>query len=142
MLVSFQVKSKNLKHLQSTSTKQNRQIIQGKTVDKKTGETIPFCSIVIDGTFTGTSSNELGEFEIKVDTLPAKLIFTHLNYDEQTIHITSNKNLVIKLTLFVHELEEVIISNKKDFYAYELAKKAFRRADVYAKNKKYGKAYY
>ncbi|WP_409232291.1 carboxypeptidase-like regulatory domain-containing protein [Polaribacter gochangensis] len=120
----------------------NNFTIQGKVIDKNTGKAIPFCSIVIDGTFTGTSSNELGEFEIKVDTLPAKLIFTHLNYDEQTIHITSNKNLVIQLTPFVHELEEVIISNKKDFYAYELAKKAFRRADVYARNKKYGKAYY
>ena len=142
LFIAFHVKSETLNFIQSTIIDKSQQTIQGKTIDKKTGEIIPFCSILIDGTFTGTSSNELGEFEIKVDSLPVKLVFTHLNYEKQIVTITETKNLTIQLTPLVYELEEVTISNKKDFYAYELAKKAFRRADVNRKNRKYGKAFY
>lgn len=116
--------------------------IQGKTIDNKTGQAIPFCSITLSKTLRGTSSNELGEFEIKVTALPATLVFTHVNYEKQTITIKGNSILNVKLTPLVFELEEVSISNKKDFYAFELAKKAFRKADVDRKNRKYGKAYY
>lgn len=116
--------------------------INGKTMDLNSGEIIPFCSVIIDGTHTGTSSNENGEFQIKVDKLPATLVFYHLNYQKFSVNVSSKKEIEVKLTPLVFELEEVTITNKKDFYAYELAKKAFRKADVYAKNKKYGKAYY
>lgn len=116
--------------------------INGKTIDGNTKEAIPFCSVIIDGTHTGTSSNEYGEFQIKVDKLPAKLVFYHLNYQKTSIHVNSQKEIEVKLTPLVFELEEVSITNKKDFYAYELAKKAFRKADINAKNKKHGKAYY
>ena len=116
--------------------------IQGKTFDSKTGEIIPFCSITILNSFIGTSSNELGEFEIKVKTIPATLIFTHINYEKQTITIKDKFELTIKLKPLVFELNEVTISNKKDFYAYELAKKVFRKTDIDRKKRKFGKAYY
>jgi len=84
----------------------NNYTIQGKTIDKKTGETIPFCSITLDGTQTGTSSNELGEFEIKVDTLPAKLVFHHVSYQKQFVIITdSKKEIVVQLSPLVNILE-------------------------------------
>ena len=116
--------------------------IQGKIRDVTSGETIPFCNITLNNSFTGTSSNELGEFEIDVKKLPATLVFTHINYEKQTVILKNNSKLNIKLKPLVFELNEVSISNKKDFYAYELAKKAFRKADVNRKKRKYGKAYY
>ena len=120
----------------------NDYTIQGKTINASTGEIIPFCSISIRNTLTGTSSNELGEFEIKVKSFPATLIFNHISFVKKTITIENTTSLLIKLTPLVFELEEVAISTKKDFYAYELAKKAFRKADVDRRNRKYGKAYY
>lgn len=117
--------------------------IFGKIIDQRTGETIPFCSITISGTLKGTSTNELGEFELNVPSLPTTLIISHLNYEKQTINInSSNTNLNIKLKPLVYELEEVTITNKKDIYAYELARKAFDRAEIYANKRKFGKAYY
>ncbi|MBL4642901.1 MAG: carboxypeptidase-like regulatory domain-containing protein, partial [Flavobacteriaceae bacterium] len=116
--------------------------INGKTIDISTGEVIPFCSVIIDGTHTGTSSNEYGEFQLKVDKLPIKLVFYHLNYQKHTVTVNDKKEIEIKLVPHTFELKEVNVSNKKDFYAYELARKAFRKVDIYAKNKKYGKAYY
>ena len=141
-LFVFQVKSETLNFIQSTTVDKNQQTLQGKTIDEKTGEIIPFCSISINNTFIGTSSNELGEFEIKVKSLPVTLVFTHINYEKQTIAINKNSKLDIKLKPLIFELNEVSITNKKDFYAYELAKNAFRKADVNRKNRKYGKAFY
>ena len=125
-----------------TQTPQESYKIQGKITDSKTGETIPFCSVTINNSFTGTSTNELGEFEIITTKLPATLIITHINYKKQVIKVSNKSKLTIKLQPLIFELSEVTISNKKDFYAYELAKKAFRKADVDRKKRKYGKAYY
>ena len=140
--IVFQVKSEVIDVYQATSIDQKEQLIQGKIIDVSTGEIIPFCSISINNTFRGTSSNELGEFEIKVKSLPATLVFTHINYEKQIVTIQNTSKIDIKLKPLVFELNEVAISNKKDFYAYELAKKAFRKADVDRKNRKYGKAFY
>ncbi len=125
----------------------NNYTIQGKTIDKKTGETIPFCSITLDGTQTGTSSNELGEFEIKVDTLPAKLVFHHVSYQKQFVIITdSKKEIVVQLSPLVNILDEVVIENSKnktDLHAINLAKKAFKKLHFLSlSKKKFGKAFY
>ena len=81
---------------------------------KKLEKTIPFCSITLDGTQTGTSSNELGEFEIKVDTLPAKLVFHHVSYQKQFVIITdSKKEIVVQLSPLVNILDEVVIEKLK-----------------------------
>jgi TonB-dependent SusC/RagA subfamily outer membrane receptor len=121
----------------------SQQKVFGKVIDKKTGETIPFCSISIEGTLTGTSSNEIGEFELSVKDFPQTLVISHINYQKQLIKVTSDtKNLTIKLDPLVFELEEVTITNKGDVFAAELAKKAFNRAEVGSFKDNYGKAYY
>ena len=52
-----------------------KQLVQGKVIDKLTKEIIPFCNIVVKGKSIGTSTNELGNFFIEVNTLPAKIKF-------------------------------------------------------------------
>lgn len=119
------------------------QKVFGKVIDKKTGETIPFCSITIEGTLTGTSSNEIGEFELFVKEFPQTIVISHINYQKQLIKVTSDsKNLTVKLEPLIFELEEVTITNKGDVFAAELAKKAFNRAEVGSFKDNYGKAYY
>jgi TonB-dependent SusC/RagA subfamily outer membrane receptor len=129
--------------IQATNSNLGLQKILGKVIDSKTNETIPFCSVTIDGTRTGTSSNEMGEFELSVKEFPQTIIISHINYQQQEIKISSSsKNLIIKLEPLVFELEEVTISNKGDVFASELAEKAFNRAEVGSFKDNYGKAYY
>lgn len=121
--------------------------IKGKTIDYNTGETIPFCSIMIDGTQTGTSSNELGEFEITIASLPAKLIFYHVSYQKQFLVISDpKKEIIVKLSPLVNVLDEVVLKNSKnktDLQAKNLAKKVFNKITLLAQNKKkFGKAFY
>ena len=125
-----------------TKTAQDTFKIQGTIRDAKSGETIPFCNITLNNSFTGTSSNELGEFEIDVKKLPTILVFTHINYETFSIEIKNKKPLSINLAPLVNVLDEVKLkpTDVKDDYAINLVKKAFYRINDLSNVKKYGKA--
>ncbi len=121
--------------------------LKGKVVNSKTGEIVPFCSVVINNTFEGTSSNEEGEFVIKLNKLPSTLIFSHVSFETTKITVSENQELLIKMTPLLNILEEVYIETKtkpitKDAYATNLAKKAFEKLQRQIRNFKYGKALY
>ncbi|MCM4172202.1 hypothetical protein DHD32_11980 [Arenibacter sp. TNZ] len=120
-----------------------QQEINGRVIDQATGNPIPFCNIGIASSPWGTASNELGEFVIKVDSLPAKLIFTHINYNKYVVEVDLTTTLIVELTPFSNVLEEVIVTaSKKDAYALELAKKAFQKANKQTTKPNYGRAFY
>ena len=117
--------------------------INGKVIDKATGKAIPFCNIGIASSPWGTASNELGEFVIQLDSLPAKILFSHINYDKFTLEILQPSNLVVELTPLTNILEEVtVMASQKDPYAMELAKKAFQKANGQSSKSNYGRAFY
>ncbi|AXT18682.1 hypothetical protein D7030_06395 [Flavobacteriaceae bacterium AU392] len=116
--------------------------IQGKVVDKETGEVIPFCSITIGTTYTGTSSNEEGEFIVNVDILPAELIFSHLNYEKQTIVISETLDVVVSMQPLVNNLEAITLPVDNGRYALRLAKEAFNKTTRESNIGKFGKALY
>lgn len=120
--------------------------IQGKVIDAVTKEIIPYCNIQITNSFIGTSSNELGEFEITIDQFPVEVTFSHINYAEQTIRVTEKKsNLLIELTPATNVLEEIVLSSAKsktDDYAIGLAKEAFKKVSKSNRDFQYGKAFY
>ncbi len=130
--------------------KRNKKIqlqkIQGKVIDKTSGETIPYCNITVTNSHIGTSTNEIGEFEVRTDSLPTEITFSHINYQKQTISILDTKEaLVVELIPVVNVLEEIVLvsSDENDKYATKLAKRAYRKisSETSAK-KKYGRAFY
>lgn len=124
--------------------------IKGILVNKTNNKVIPYCSISLMNSSIRTSSNELGEFEIKTTFLPAKLIFSHLSYKERTITVTNIKTkLTITLASLENVLDEIVIkavsSNRKnDRYAFNLVKKAYERILFTSRKNKntYAKAFY
>jgi hypothetical protein len=117
--------------------------LQGKVIHKETGQPIYNTNIILGDTYTGTSTNELGEFVIKVTSFPAQLIFSHLNYDSQTLIISDNKAIRISLIPIINSLETVNLSySGKDQYAIDLAKKAFYKTTKTSNNIKFGRALY
>ncbi len=132
---------------QTTEALNNNVYIRGKVVSSDTQKAIPFCSIQVENSFIGTSSNELGEFEIKVTQFPTKLIFSHLSYTEQRLTISEETStLVVKMEPANNVLEEVVVKfpkDKVDQYAIDLAKKAYNNVLLSTKKiNKYGKAFY
>ena len=102
--------------------------ISGKITDIETGELIPFCNIEVKGSQAGTSSNELGEFILDVESLPVTLVFSHLNFEKRVVEVVNTSRLSVQLTPLVNSLDEVVLSeNRKSKYPYELAEKAFSK---------------
>lgn len=117
--------------------------IQGIVLDDKTGEPIPYCNIAIGSFYSGTATNELGEFVMDINALPVQLVFSHINYEKFQLDITAPSNLTIRLVPLTNMLEEVVVvDSKQDKYAFELAKKVYQKADQNSNIRKYGRAFY
>jgi TonB-dependent SusC/RagA subfamily outer membrane receptor len=119
--------------------------IQGKVIDSLTQEVVPYSSIQVQNSSVGTSSNELGEFEIVVSQLPVEITISHISYNTQTVTISeSTSDLVISLSPSINMLDEIVLSTSKegDSYAIRLAKKAYKKLKRSDANYRYGKAFY
>lgn len=122
--------------------------IAGKIIDKKTKEIIPYASVYMAALNNGTSSNEEGEFEIKIDSLPVEITFSHIGYESKILTINNEDKLIVELVPSTNVLEEVVVKTvgkKKDRYAYGLVKKAYNKISSSSKRKKnsqYARAFY
>lgn len=117
--------------------------INGKVIDSDTGEPIPYCNISIESLTLGTASNELGEFLIEVDSLPVKLIFSHISYGQKVQEISKTSDITVSLVPLTITLDEVIVSSSKiDQLAMKLAKSAIDKAFNASAGDNYGRAFY
>lgn len=117
--------------------------ISGKVVDKDTQEPIAYCNISLFSSSIGTSTNELGEFVLTVDSLPAQLVFSHLNYGQQSFEITDGSGIQISLKPLTIDVEEVMVeAAKKNSFTLELAKKAFKKAEKASDINHFSHAFY
>src|SRR5690349_1525425 len=91
--------------------------IKGK-ITSTDGQGIPFVSITIENTYTGTTANEEGQYELNVKTVGKyTVIFQSIGYKTQKL-VVDVKSLphVQNVTLADenYELKEVVISNSED----------------------------
>ena len=119
-------------------------VISGKVVDVDSGQPILFSSIGVLNTSQGTSSNEEGEFVLKVDSFPVKVIISHLNFTKRIIEVRSGGNIgMIELSPVMNTLDEITISDKKKGNeAVRLLHKAYEKAKYSSNQQNYGKAFY
>lgn len=115
--------------------------VKGKVIDISTGKPIYNCNIKLANTYTGTATNELGEFVIQITSFPVQLVFSHLNYESQVITLSDIKTAQVQLIPRINTLNEVIISGT-DNYAIDLAKKAFKKTIKSSTTNKFGTAFY
>jgi hypothetical protein len=96
--------------------------IEGKVIDRETGLPIPFASIGVLGTSSGTSSNLEGEFSIIIPE-SAKLKISCVGYVSLVVP-TPEEMKLIQLTPFTIELNEIVITNRT-ISARRVVQKAF-----------------
>jgi TonB family protein len=104
--------------LPENSTQQNSSVIQkgsitikGKVIDAKTSKPIKGVNIIIQGTTTGTTSDEKGAFEIKADNSNIFLVFTHIGYTTSINEYKSNSNnAIIKMYTGAHDLSAITVN--------------------------------
>ncbi|MGI9544492.1 MAG: carboxypeptidase-like regulatory domain-containing protein [Cyclobacteriaceae bacterium] len=118
-------------------------VITGTILDEESGDPIPYCNIIIKESFLGTSSNEEGEFILKLDSLPSNIIISNINYQRQEISVAEPGNIEVRLGSAYNILAEVEVqADRFDEYALDLVKKAFLKTRRFSNRFHYGKAFY
>lgn len=86
------------------------QTVFGIVRDSSTHETIPYCSILVKGTTTGTTCDDQGAFHISLDQLPATLVIRSVGYTTREITVT-NAGTALRVALMpqTYFMKEVVI---------------------------------
>jgi len=115
-----------------------QQRLSGKVVDSVTGQPVPYASIAVIDANSGATSNELGEFDLSIPSLPIKLIVSELAHVRDTVEFRNTKFLSIKLAPASVALPEVQV----DTYVETLIRQAYRKLQNHRSQTRYGKAFY
>ncbi|MEO7047546.1 MAG: SusC/RagA family TonB-linked outer membrane protein [Ferruginibacter sp.] len=88
--------------------KETNIIVRGKVVDEN-GRPIQSVSVVIPGTPLGAMTNENGEYSISNAPENAKLLFSYVGYESQTVSINKRENISITLRFEIKKLDETVV---------------------------------
>jgi len=92
--------------------------LSGVLKDSKTGESLPFSSILVKGTSNGTTTNVDGFFTLhNVPSDTSTIIASYIGYEKSKIKLNPNlskSNLLIEITPSSFNLNEVVITNQRE----------------------------
>lgn len=96
-------------------------VVSGKITDKKTGEILPFVNITVNvksSHFSGTMSDDKGEYYIKTSLPFDTIIFQFIGYETLKVPVSSRQiqKLDVSLTAQTTTLQEVRVVAKKEKY--------------------------
>jgi hypothetical protein len=89
--------------------------ITGTVTDAKTGQPVSLVNLVTVSGTLGTTTDQEGRFELRVDRLPVTIRFSHIAYQVQTINIVQQTELPIKIRMEprVEPIGEVVVEGGK-----------------------------
>ncbi|MFL9843853.1 DUF5686 and carboxypeptidase regulatory-like domain-containing protein [Flavobacterium rhizosphaerae] len=100
--------------------------VRGK-VTSSDGQTIPFVSVTVENTYTGTTANDQGDYELILKkTGKYTLLFRSIGYKTKRVPVTVETfpyTLDVTLEDETYELKELVISNEED-PAYAIMRQA------------------
>lgn len=87
---------------------QAQQSIIGKVKNKINDSLLAGVSILVKGSYNGTTTDETGNFNLKVSTLPVTLVISHASFISQEISVNTTELSVIMLEPY-YQLGEVTV---------------------------------
>nr|WP_321407996.1 DUF5686 family protein [uncultured Carboxylicivirga sp.] len=107
--------------------------IRGVVTDES-DQTVPFTTIYLKQTTTGTTTNELGEYEILLEPGSYTMVFQGLGFEKQEITFTVTNAFVernIQLKKQTYRIKEVRVYSGGEDPAYPIMRKAISLAPYY-----------
>ncbi|HYF30094.1 MAG TPA: DUF5686 and carboxypeptidase regulatory-like domain-containing protein [Chitinophagaceae bacterium] len=107
--------------------------ISGSITDVK-GQPLPFASILVKGTTTGTTANNEGKYFLQLNPGNYTIVAQYVGYirQEKTITVTSDiATLDFQLNLLDLSLKEVVVKPGAEDPAYEIIRNAIRKRTFY-----------
>lgn len=84
-------------------------MVKGRVLDERTGESIEGATVTVKGSKQGTTTDKQGVFSITVNT-GATLVISSLGYTTSEIKIENAKFLVIKMSVSVESMKDIVIT--------------------------------
>ncbi|HAK77645.1 MAG TPA: hypothetical protein DCM71_12220 [Runella sp.] len=112
--------------------------VSGKVVDLSNKNLLFGSSIQVENSAVKTISNEDGEFEVKLSTLPATIIISHVGYKKVRIPVNSSDYLKVNLSQEPIRLPEVRVGNP----AVAILNAVVEKSRLLENQKKYFNAFY
>ena len=86
-----------------------QQQVSGKVTDDSNGEPLPGVNILVEGTASGTITDNDGNYRLEVPGNDAVLIFSYIGYERQSIVVGNQNNISIALQPDLTTLGEVVV---------------------------------
>ena len=112
-------------------------------VSDEAGQSIPFATIYLKETTTGTTTNDLGEYEIQLPTGSYTIVFQGLGFQKTEIIVNVNDTFVtnnIVLKKQEYRIKEVRVYSGGEDPAYPIMRKAISLAPYYQRQTEQYKA--
>lgn len=110
------------------------QLVRGKLTDADDAP-VPYASVYVKENKLGTTTNEQGQFVMKLDPGSYTVVFRCLGYEtvERAVKVTSNANVNVnvKLQMRSFEIEMITVGKSKEDIAYGTIRKAISMAPYY-----------
>jgi hypothetical protein len=93
--------------------------IRGTVVEAETGRRLSFANVVLEGTMTGTATNNDGRFVLNVRSLPVQLAISYIGYKKEVVQIDKIPSKPVRVTLKPSpiSMDELVVDarNASDF---------------------------
>lgn len=108
--------------------------IEGTISDAETGEPLPSAHVIIKDTYSGTITNQDGEFRLMVRELPVTLMVRFIGFQSQEKKITSEEESQVKFVLepSVADMGEIVVSGEDP--AIAIMREVIRRKQIWRAN--------
>ncbi len=114
--------------------------IEGKVIDYRSKEALPFAHIYNPVTQKGTISNGSGYYKLTQGSFSDSIIVSYIGYKKQKIKFENGRTFYpVFLEPSTNELEEVVVMAKDNSYLFEMIAKAKKNVSIGTKT---GKAYF
>jgi hypothetical protein len=108
--------------------------ISGTVADARTGEPLPFATVYVKNTSTGTTANSLGEYRLELTPGDYELVFQYVGYQRRTEKVqfrSASLRLNVALQEQPVELGEVVVRANAEDPAYPIIRKAIEKRKYY-----------
>jgi TonB-dependent SusC/RagA subfamily outer membrane receptor len=84
--------------------------VSGRVVDDATNQTLPFVTVRVKGTSTGTVTTELGTFTLTIPSAESILEFMYVGFETLEVRAVADREIAVRLKPSAAELEAVVIT--------------------------------
>jgi hypothetical protein len=105
-------------------------LLKGKVINEKSREPLAFVNIVIKNTYTGTTSDIDGLFQLAIPSHEITLVFSYLGFESRTITVSDfSASITVTLKEKPTQLQEVVVRSG-DNPAFRIIRQAVKNKSI------------